>query len=248
MEATNSDRTPTLLINHHIDKSNNYIHDLKGSMEALTGSFDGLNAQAMQIALLREVGTKQEIASLRQQMCNQDQKHKEGMHEIQRILDNFLQNQVVENMRKQVEREIAGQIDDLVKAQVSSCLHDHMPHDLQLEVTERKRELEELNLRLHNSESRRTNGNLRSNKPDEVLAPILMTDGTVSPRFPKDLKSLFSLDADTVKALMVDYEFKTPPTPNSDHNLNRFMQFCGVRYQLVVRCPATPAAMSEKET
>jgi len=85
-----------------------------------------------------------------------------------------------------------------------------------------------------------------------------MDDGTVSPRFPKDLKGLFSLDgefskgalrirqkksssltqvtkAESVKALMNDYEFKQPLSSNNDHNLNRFMQFCGVRYQLVAR-------------
>jgi len=61
---------------------------------------DGLNGHTMQIALLGEVGTKQEIAglvltltrhrhllnnsiSLREQMRTQDQKHKEGIIEIQ---------------------------------------------------------------------------------------------------------------------------------------------------------------------
>jgi len=41
--------------------------------------------------------------------------------------------------------------------------------------------------------------------------------------------------AESVKALMNDYEFKQPLSSNNDHNLNRFMQFCGVRYQLVAR-------------
>jgi hypothetical protein len=80
-------------------------------------------------------------------------------------------------------------------------------------------------------ESRRANGNLRSNKADDLLATLLMTDGTVSPRLPKDLKGLFGLDADTLKALLNDYGIPNP-SDNRDHNLNRFMQFCGVRYQL----------------
>jgi hypothetical protein len=71
-----------------------------------------------------------------------------------------------------------------------------------------------------------------------------MSDGSVSERFPKDLKSLFSLDANTVKALMNDYELPNPSNSNKDHNLNRFMQFCGVRYQLV---RPGPAAMAEKD-
>lgn len=43
-------------------------------------------------------------------------------------------------------------------------------------------------------ESRRANGNLRHSKTDDLLATMLMLDGTVSPRYPKDLKSLFELD------------------------------------------------------
>jgi len=82
-----------------------------------------------------------------------------------------------------------------------------------------------------------------------------MPNGVTSERFPKDLKGLFSLDgksnwclnpihllinntllnliADTVKALMVDYKLENPSNNNKGQNLNRFMQFCGVRYQLV---------------
>lgn len=50
-----------------------------------------------------------------------------------------------------VEREIQQQIDDLVKEHVAECLKEHIPIELQLEVAERKRELEQLNLALHNS-------------------------------------------------------------------------------------------------
>lgn len=44
------------------------------------------------------------------------------------------------------------------------------------------------------SESRRANGKLRSEKPDDALATMLMTNGSVSAAYPKDLKGLFSLD------------------------------------------------------
>ena len=43
-------------------------------------------------------------------------------------------------------------------------------------------------------ESRRVNGNLRTTRPDDVLASLLMPNGVISERFPKDLKGLFSLD------------------------------------------------------
>jgi len=50
-----------------------------------------------------------------------------------------------------VEQEIAIQIDELVKEQVEECLKTHIPKELQDELAISKRELEELNLRLHNS-------------------------------------------------------------------------------------------------
>jgi len=51
----------------------------------------------------------------------------------------------------QVEQEIASQIDELVKEQVEECLKTHIPREVQDELAISKRELEELNLRLHNS-------------------------------------------------------------------------------------------------
>jgi hypothetical protein len=50
-----------------------------------------------------------------------------------------------------VEREIQNQIDEIVREHVFECLKDHIPIELQLEAAERKRELEQLNLALHNS-------------------------------------------------------------------------------------------------
>ena len=51
----------------------------------------------------------------------------------------------------QVEQEIASQIDELVKEQIEECLKTHIPKELQDELAISKHELEELNLRLHNS-------------------------------------------------------------------------------------------------
>ncbi|KAF8911549.1 hypothetical protein CPB84DRAFT_929794 [Gymnopilus junonius] len=209
-----------------------YISEIRRPIGELTAAVDALQGQTMQIALLGEPGTKQEISDLRDQMRNQDKRHREGLVEIQNILDDLLDNQVKADMRKQVEQEIATRIDELVKEHVAKCLKVHIPQELQDEVASSKRELEELNIRLHNSESRRANGNLRHNKADDLLATMLMLDGTVSLRYPKDLRGLFELDGETTKALMVDYALPEL-TESRDRNLNKFMQFCGVRYQLV---------------
>lgn len=79
---------------------------------------------------------------------------------------------------------------------------------------------------------RRLNAGLRIDRPHQSLNTILKPDGAVSPLFPKDLKDLTALDAETAKALALEYEI--PGVSDSrDVNLNRLMLFCGVRYQLV---------------
>jgi hypothetical protein len=47
------------------------------------------------------------------------------------------------------------------------------------------------------------NGKLRSSKPDELLDTILTPDGSVSPHFPKDLRSLFNLDGNTSSSFLL---------------------------------------------
>lgn len=50
-------------------------------------------------------------------------------------------------------------------------------------------------------ESRRANGNLRANKPDDLLANLVMPNGMISPLFPSDLKGLFSLDGKSTECV-----------------------------------------------
>ncbi|KAJ3503105.1 hypothetical protein NLJ89_g8581 [Agrocybe chaxingu] len=263
-------------VHNYLEKAKRNIDEMRKPLAAFAATIDGLQGETMQIALLGEACTRQEISDLRAQLSSQDQKHKDGVVEIQAILDDLLQNQVVEHMRKEVEQEISHQIDAFVQEQVAECLKDHIPQALQDEVEESKRELDRLNIALHNSESRRANGNLRTNQVDDLLATMFMPDGAVSPHFPKDLKGLFSLDgkstefrlapqnkeilnlyficlislpvsylpstatglplvneiwkheAETTRALMDDYGIPNP-SASRDHNLNRLMQFCGVR-------------------
>ncbi|KAF5354755.1 hypothetical protein D9756_005509 [Leucocoprinus leucothites] len=206
---------------------------LSSALSNLAGNYDALQGKTMEVALKgTEMDSSEDIKELRQHMKEQDTLHKESMEEIQsHMIDQILQSEG-DDMRVEVSQEIVDQIDELVKDQVAHCLKDHMPEDLQLDLAESKREYEDLQLALHNSESRRLNGTLRANKADDVLHTILMSNGSASPRFPKDLRALFDLDADTVKALMDDYGINGI-SDLRDSNLNKFMQFCGVRYQLV---------------
>lgn len=84
------------------------------------------------------------------------------------ILNNVLQCEVVELLKKQggyrdyllgrgwltevqVEDDIAREIEQLVEEQVALVLKDHIPQDLQDEVADQQRILEEVRRDLHNS-------------------------------------------------------------------------------------------------
>jgi len=226
------------LVDDEVAKTRGLFGDLKQPLHKLNDTFDELHGRTMQMASLTgPVGAKPEITDLRQKLRGQDQRHREAIAEIQGILDELLQSQVVDNIRKEVEREITEQMDKLVQERVAECLKIHIPQELQDEVARSKRELKQVRLELHDSESRRANANLRIDKNDDKPAPPLATvhmrDGNVSRHYPKDLESLFKLDAETTKALMSDYELPNSDSNSHDYNLNRFMHFCGVQYQLV---------------
>jgi len=127
----------------------------------------------------------------------------------------------------------------MVKEQVALNLLEHVPESLQADLAMRKRQLEEVQQALHNSESRRANAELRSGNTDGTLHTIYRSDGEISPLFPEDLSSLFALDGDTAKRLLMEYEQGPITSDSRESNLNRFIQFCGVLYQVVTRVEQT---------
>jgi len=210
----------------------NLITNLKEASGSLGDIFEKLQSQTTEVAILGQLGTTPEIKRLHRQLNEQDEIHREGVAEIRLILKDCLETQLFEHLKKQAQREIEAEIDELVREQVAECLEMIIPQDLQDEVAKQKSELKELRVKLHNSESRRANASLRSNQPDESLRVIYMQNGEVSSHYPKSLKELFDLDSETSKALMIDYELPDVSEAR-DRNLNRFMQFCGVSYQMV---------------
>ncbi|KAF8220581.1 hypothetical protein L208DRAFT_1333016, partial [Tricholoma matsutake] len=171
------------------------------------------------------------ITRLLVQMEDQERMHTEGIAEIHLILNKHLQTQFFEHLKEQAQQEIDREIHELVRDQVALCLEAHISQELQDEVARNRRELEDLRLQLHNSESRRANSLLRSNQPNDPLHTIYTSNGQVSAHFPKSLGDLFNLDAETCRCLVLDYEL--PVSDSRDRNLNLFMRFCGVGYQVV---------------
>ncbi|TFK21990.1 hypothetical protein FA15DRAFT_672033 [Coprinopsis marcescibilis] len=204
----------------------------KVSLDALSVAFESLHSQTIQMAAVKGSSGSKDSIKFRREIAEQEARHREGMNEIQRIIDDLLENEAAEQFRKQVEQEINEHLGSIVQDCVGDCLKANVSEDLQKEVEDSKAELERARLALHNSESRRLNSKLRSDNADEPLDTLLTADGVVSSHFPKDLNGMFSLDAEACKTLATEYGF--PEVSDSrDKNLNRFMQFCGVRYQLV---------------
>ncbi|KZT41949.1 hypothetical protein SISSUDRAFT_981080 [Sistotremastrum suecicum HHB10207 ss-3] len=170
--------------------------------------------------------------SLRRQLAAQDKRQEDRLEEIKYLLKDVLKEQIIEHLKKQVEAQIADTIAAEVQESVAAELKDHIPASLQDQVMEHKRQLDEVQRALHNSEARRANALLRSTHLQDPLHPLLMSNDEVSPRFPKDLSGLFALDSTTAKALAEDYEL--PDVSESrERNLNRLMVFLGVAYQMV---------------
>jgi len=205
----------------------------RSMLGALDVKLGELHGQTMQIALLGgEPQMARDIDDLRTQLMNHDRMQKEGIQEIKLILKHVESELVPQLLKKQAEEDIEREIDQLVAEQVALCLKDHIPQELQDEVAEQQRILEEVRKELHNSESRRSNAALRTDHGDDTLQVIYKADGTIPTAYPPNLQALFDMDAPTSRALMLEYELRDG-SESRERNLNRLMQFLGVKYQMV---------------
>lgn len=217
------------------------ITAMKGSLGDLSTIFDNISEQTKRMEQMGgHVETAQSINGVRKRMHAHGQKHANQIQEIKDLLQEVLQKDVIEHLSRLIEADISSQIDDLVKKEVEQLLPDCLPKELQDEVASYKQQLAEVERDLHNSESRRFNAQLRTSRMTDPLHTIYKKDGSVSDGFPKDLGGLFQLDDDTAKILMKEYDL-ADISESRERNVNRFMQFCGVTYQLV---PSSPGVRS----
>ncbi|KAJ7099510.1 hypothetical protein B0H15DRAFT_549820 [Mycena belliarum] len=248
-----------------VPSAQSLIQNMKSTLDSLDETLGELHGQTMQIALLGgDPQIAQDIEDVRRQLKSTEKRQMDGVQEVQSILKHALEHEVVDLLKKQVEEDIAREIENLVAEQVALCLKTHIPQELQDEVAEQQKELETVRRDLHNSENRRGNASLRSSHEDDALLPIYKTDGTVPAIYPPTLKTLFSMDgewshganslfeaapelspiAPTSRALMMEYEL--PDSSDSrERNLNRLMQFFGVKYQMVTSFPECFASLNQ---
>ncbi|KZT22605.1 hypothetical protein NEOLEDRAFT_1137861 [Neolentinus lepideus HHB14362 ss-1] len=174
------------------------------------------------------------LKKFREDIKNEDADDKAAIEKIRGLLEHVLSASMIKDLTKEVEAQIAKTIDIEVEKQVAESLKEHTSEALQAELEDYRKRIETAQKDLFNSESRRANS-LRRRDGDTKLEPLYKPNGDrASPNFPKDLGSLFALDDETVRSLLEDYGRDSVAGPDArDINLNRFMRFIGVAYQMV---------------
>jgi len=214
------------------------VHDLmtlmKQTMDTLGGTFDALNQTSARVQELQQepaLDSVQQISDLRKQLVKKDRRQDEKMKEIDQLLREVLQHEIVEHLKDQITLQIEDIIEKEVQEQVKLQLGHHIPPKLQESVANQKKQLDEVQYAMKNSEARRANGQLRSNNLHGPMHRLIPMSGAVSDHFPKDMSDLINMNADTVVELLKHYDL--PPGESREDNLNRFMRFCNIGYQVV---------------
>jgi len=156
------------------------VHDLmavmKQTMDQLGGTFEALNQTSARVQELQAepaLDVVQQITDLRKQLVKKDRRQEEKVKEIEQLLREVLQHEIVEHLKGQITKQIEDIIEEEVEGQVKLQLGHHIPPRLQESVTNQKRQLDEVQYAMRNSEARRANGQLRSNNLHGPMHPLL---------------------------------------------------------------------------
>jgi DNA topoisomerase VI subunit B len=132
-----------------------------------------------------------------------------------------------------VEEQINKEIDQLVKRQVSEELERYIPKKLRDEVSAQKQQLLTVKCELHNSESCRANGLIKTeNQINDVLHTVVNDKYATFPFFPKNMNALEELNDEKTRELVKFYGLREP-FGSKVANWNWFLRKCGVGYQYV---------------
>ncbi|CAE6531087.1 unnamed protein product [Rhizoctonia solani] len=236
-ESTVGTIGPAAIPNPEIEHVREVIVKMKETLGALGINFDSLGDQTAKVATIPSgMETNQEILAVQRHMSRQRRKQDENIEEIKKLLREVAQEQIVEHLRNSVADQVLEIIDDFVEEEVRKQLDEIIPVELQNQVVEQKRQLEEVRRSLHNSEARRANALLRSTHMTDALHKLLLPSGMVSADFPDNLGELFAMDGPQAKRLLEEYGIDA--SESREKNLNRFMQFIGVSYQMASSRPA----------
>ncbi|KAF8342838.1 uncharacterized protein EI90DRAFT_3191144 [Cantharellus anzutake] len=213
------------------------VTTMKGTLDHLGGVFDTLGEQTARVASLAPaLHTAHQIHQLRKQLVVQDRRQEERIQELKLLLRDVLKEQIATHLRVHVTRMIKEQIQSRVKDQVSKQLQLQFPEEMRIQVAQHRPQLAGVKRNLHDTNARRHNAHFKSHQLFEPLQPLHTANGKPSPDFPKDLATMFSVDAATAKKLCKDYELPLAPGGAADEreqNLNKFMAYCGMQFHML---------------
>lgn len=216
------------------------IGNMRNTLGTLGATFDALSEQKARVeGLAPQLEAQEQMQSLQNRITRQDERYTDALEEVKDLLKNVIQVQLFEYLRQRVEEMIDDVFEEEVERQVAIELEEHLPQALQDQLHEHRAHLDEVQRSLRNSEARRANAVLRYSNMREPLHPLVTNAGVVSPQFPRDLAELFALDGAKAKALVTEYEL-SDISESKERNLNKFMQHCGIMYQMVPTLPSSP--------
>jgi len=211
---------------------NDLLTMMKSTLNTLGATFDSLGEQSARVASLGpQLDSAHQIHQLRRQMRAQEKHQDARINDIKTLVKDNLKVQIAEHMREQIAEQIKAEIALQTKAEVEGQINNHLPIPLAVQAAESKQQLDEVRVSLMNSEARRHNSHLRSNNLDETLAVLYRADGSSSIHYPANLRTLFSYEPDIARQLVKDYGLVEHTL--REGNLNRFMAFCGVPFNLI---------------
>ncbi|KAG8864541.1 hypothetical protein FRB96_005044 [Tulasnella sp. 330] len=214
------------------DQVRDVLASMKDTLENLGVTFDTLGQHSQKVAGIEfEYNYDEQISSLRKHMSANEKKQEKRMDDLKTLLRDVLKDEIVPHIRTKMDHGIANELEKSVKSGISREVARNIPQRLQDQIIEDSQQLMDLEINLHNSEARRANALIRSNHLNDPLHPLLTSEGVVSPGFPRDLSQLFGLDDDAAMELNDQYGL-TDIVEGKERNLNRFMQLCGISYQM----------------
>ncbi|KAJ8697036.1 hypothetical protein PTI98_006845 [Pleurotus ostreatus] len=204
---------------------------MKGEFKTLESSLTDMHDLTSNHRLLDGQEVEKDLQMIRRQLEGVEASMKDGIEEIELLFDKLKDTKLRQALRDQIVAMHQDMIDKIVQEQVAACLAAEIPQEVQDEVARTKAELDIVQRELHNSQSQAANEFLREGG-DEKINTIFMSNGEVSSKFPATLKELFALDGATVRQLLDEYDIPVI-TESRAGNLNQFIQFCGVQYQMI---------------
>jgi len=161
--------------------------------------------------------------------------------EIRKLLEDALNTDVLKYLTDHIETQIDACINQTVNTLVEAELDKYVPKQVRDQVEKQRADLLSLQVKIHNSEARRANSFIKTQKHfGENLQHLLDERGYPCDIFPATVNQLLGYDDAKVLQLVKFYHMEKPDPKSKIPNLNWFLRMIGVTYQYVYPRPFRP--------